>query len=185
MPILKIVFWMRSGTHDEAINMSGTAALFPLPPSPQNLPLFRLMGPTQTEALLVRNCCGRIAFTLGGRVQMLPINYVYVNGWIYGRTAAAAYLPRNVPVAFEVDERNNAFEWRSVVIQGRLELVESKNPENASGGWTRLMSTLRALFAPSGDEAAAVLFRDQLFCIRVTDMSGRASLPDKTRSYAS
>jgi nitroimidazol reductase NimA-like FMN-containing flavoprotein (pyridoxamine 5'-phosphate oxidase superfamily) len=165
--------------------MSAIAPLFPLPPSPQNLPLFRALGPSQTEALLARNSSGTIAFTLGGRVQMLPTNYLYVNGWIYGRTADAAYLPRNAPVAFEVEERNNSSGWRSVLVQGQLDMVESDNPAKASGGWGRIFSALRRFLAPPGDEEPSVFFRDQIFCIRAAQISGRASLPDKTMSCAS
>jgi nitroimidazol reductase NimA-like FMN-containing flavoprotein (pyridoxamine 5'-phosphate oxidase superfamily) len=165
--------------------MSAIAALFPLPASPQNLPLFRTLGAPQSEALLARNASGRIAFTLDGRVQMLPVNYVYVNGWIYGRTASAAYLPRNAPVAFEVEERNSPSEWRSVVIQGQLEMVECKTPAKTSRGWRRVLSTLRKSFAPRRDEAPTVLFRDQVFCIPEASMSGRASLPNRILSHAS
>lgn len=165
--------------------MSAIAALFPLPACPQNLPLFKVLGLPQSEALLARNTSGRIAFTLGGRVQMLPINYVYVNGWIYGRTAAAAYLPRNAPVAFEVEERNSPSEWRSVVVQGQLEMVERERPAETSRVWRRVSSTLRKFFAPGGDEAPTVLFRDQIFCIQATSISGRASLPNRILFYAS
>jgi nitroimidazol reductase NimA-like FMN-containing flavoprotein (pyridoxamine 5'-phosphate oxidase superfamily) len=146
----------------EDTKMSAITPLFPLPASPQNLPLFRALGPAQIEALLFRNSCGRIAFALGGRVQMLPANYVYVNGWIYGRTADAACLPKNAPVGFEVEERDNLSGWRSVLVQGQLDMVESESPEKPT-----------------------VFFRDQLFCIRAAHVSGRGSLPEKTMSCAS
>jgi len=165
--------------------MSAISPLFPLPASPQNLPLFRATGSSQIEALLARNSSGTIAFTLGSRVQMLPTNYVYVNGWIYGRTADAAYLPRNAPVAFEVEERSNLFGWRSVLIQGQLDMVQSEDPAKASGGWKRLLSGLRRFLTPPGDEESSVFFRDQIFCIRAAQISGRASLPDKTLASAS
>ena len=154
--------------------MSAIAPLFPLPASPQNLPLFRALRPAQIEALLFHNSSGRIAFTLGGRVQMLPVNYVYVNGWIYGRTAEASYLPKNAPVAFEVEEHNDLSGWRSVVIQGQLDMVQAESPATASGGWRRLSSALRQFFAPRGDEEPTVFFRDQLFCIRAAQVSGRS-----------
>jgi len=165
--------------------MSAISPLFPLPASPQNLPLFRAMGPSQTEALLARNSSGTIAFTLGGRIQMLPTNYVYVNGWIYGRTADATFLPRNAPVAFEVEEHNDLFGWRSVLIQGQLDMVESESPAKVSGGWGRWLSGLQRFLTPPGDEEPTVFFHDQIFCIRAAQISGRASLPNKTMSCAS
>lgn len=143
--------------------MTRISDLFPLPPSPQNLPVFKTLRKNQSETTLVRNGVGRIAFVVDGRVQMLPVNYVFLNGWIYGRTAAAAYLPGNAPVVFEVEERNDGCEWRTVVVQGQLDMVETGSP----------------------DDRSAVLFRDQLFCIRAREISGRASLPAEGRFFAS
>jgi len=139
--------------------MTKTSDLFPLPASPQNLPLFRTLGSSQNEATLVRNGVGKIAFVVDGRIQILPINYVFLNGWIYGRTAAPAYLPSRARVTFEVEERTETREWRSVVVHGRLDLVESGNTDEKSGP----------------------LFHDQLFCIRALEISGRASLPVEGR----
>lgn len=142
--------------------MTKTSDLFPMPASPQNLPVFRTLGSNQSEAILVRNGVGRIAFVVDGYIQMLPINYVFLNGWIYGRTAAPAYLPSRAPVAFEVEERIENREWRSVVVNGQLDMVESSNTDGKSGP----------------------LFHDQLFCIRALKISGRASLPVESRFFA-
>ena len=143
--------------------MTRTSDLFPLPASPQNLPVFRALGRSQSETILVRNDVGRIAFVVDGRVQLLPINYVFLNGWIYGRTAAPAYLPSNSPVTFEVEERTERSGWSSVLVRGHLDMVES--------GKT--------------DEKSAPLFRDQLFCLRAREIAGRASLPVESRFFAS
>lgn len=161
-----------------------TADLFPLPPSPQNLPLFKTLRPSQTEAVLVRNKIGRIAFALDGRVQLLPINYVYLNGWIYGRTAARGYLPRNAPVTFQVDECTAALEWSSVIVHGRLDLVESESA-TTRGVYRQALSRIRRLVRPAVTDAPSVLFRDQLFGIQAMEIHGRASLPVAGRFFAS
>src|SRR6266581_7770313 len=145
------------------------ADLFPLPAPPQNLPLFKTLTPAQNQAVLVRNSVGRIAFALNGRVQLLPINYVYLNRWIYGRTAAAAYLPSNAAVAFQVDEGGGAHEWRNVVVQGQLDLVESERTEPTSGIYRRVLSRIRRLVRPTA-ETPSVLFRDQLFAIQAIEI---------------
>ncbi|HEY3134105.1 MAG TPA: pyridoxamine 5'-phosphate oxidase family protein [Gemmatimonadaceae bacterium] len=171
----------------QPLQKEGTTSpnLFPLPASPQNLPLFKTLRPSQSEAVLVRNDVGRIAFALDGRVQLLPINYVYLNGWIYGRTAAAAYLPRNAPVAFQVDEYNEAPEWRSVVVHGQLDLVESESAEPARPFVRRALSRIRRLVRPAASETPSVLFRDQLFGIQAIEIAGSASLPVEGRFFAS
>ena len=159
--------------------------LFPLPASPQNLPLFKTLRSFQSEDVLVRNNVGRIGFALDGRVQLVPINYVFLNGWIYGRTAAPTYLPRNAPVTFQVDEHNGTPEWRSVVVQGQLDLVESERAESALSIFQRLLSSARSLVRPVVAETPSVLFRDQLFAIQAIEISGRASLPIEGRFFAS
>lgn len=143
--------------------MTRTSDLFPLPGSPQNLPVFKPLAPSQSEAILVRNDVARIAFVVDGRVQLLPIKYVFLNGWIYGRTAAPDYLPRNAPVTFEVEERAEKPDWQSVVVRGQLDMVESGD----------------------ADEKSAPLFHDQLFCFRALEISGRGSLPAEGRFFAS
>jgi len=143
--------------------MTRTSDLFPLPGSPQNLPVFKALAPAQSETILVRNDVGRIAFVVDGRVELLPIKYVFLNGWIYGRTAAPDYLPRNAPVTFEVEERADKPDWQSVVVRGQLDMVESGD----------------------ADEKSAPLFHDQLFCFRALEISGRGSLPAEGRFFAS
>lgn len=150
--------------------------LFPLPASPHNLPLFKMLKRSESEAILLRNAIGRVAFPLNGQVELLSINYVYANGWIHGRTATATYLPGNAPVTFEVEDRSEGG-WRSVVVHGQLDLVESDNSSEAGGILGKALSRIRQLVESAIDERPSSLLRDQLFCIRVTEISGRASLP--------
>ena len=39
------------------------------------------------EAILARHTVGRLAFTLHNRVDIEPLHYVFLDGWIYGRTS--------------------------------------------------------------------------------------------------
>ncbi|HEV2131694.1 MAG TPA: pyridoxamine 5'-phosphate oxidase family protein, partial [Longimicrobiaceae bacterium] len=75
-------------------------------------PEFRTLTREEIAAVLRRNHVGRIAFSWRDRVDIQPIHYVFVGGWIYGRTTPGAKLTavsHNRWVAFEVDEIEEMF----------------------------------------------------------------------------
>lgn len=89
-------------------------------------PVFRELGREESEQLLLRNHVGRIAFAFHDRVDIEPIHYVFHGGWIYGRTSPGTKLTtiaHNRWVAFEVDEVQGLFDWRSVVVKGAFYLT--------------------------------------------------------------
>lgn len=133
--------------------------------------------------MLVRNSVGSIAFARGGRVEIIPIHYVYLNGWIHGRTASPSDLPSNASVAFQVDEHRGSDHWRTVVVPGRLDLVDSV--EQPRGLYRRVASFVRDLVRRTPLEAAPVLLRDLSFAVRPIQISGRVSLPRDWKELAS
>jgi len=160
-------------------------ALFLMPDSPEDLPLFRAMKTAESAEVLARNSVGRIAFAAEGRVEMLPVHYNYVNGWIYGRTAAPACLPAGVPVAFQIEERTPSREWRSVVVQGRLDLVESDGAAPTASFALRAGALIRRMVGHVPTDPPPVAFRDQLFAVHAVEVCGRISLPLRSRSRVS
>jgi hypothetical protein len=95
-------------------------------------PHFRALTRTECEELLGRNNVGRIAFSFHDRVDIEPLHYVYADGWIYGRTSAGtkiATLEHHRWVAFEVDEHQGLFDWRSVVVKGAFYELEADGNE--------------------------------------------------------
>jgi nitroimidazol reductase NimA-like FMN-containing flavoprotein (pyridoxamine 5'-phosphate oxidase superfamily) len=132
------------------------------------------------EAILARNSVGRIAFALQDRVSVVPVHYVYEDGWIYGRTATGGKLReilRNRRIAFEVDEHSNLFEWRSVVVRGPLYLIEPGILPADRRTYAKAVSLIRRLAPTALTESDPVPFRDQLFRIRAVEISGRSSEP--------
>src|SRR6185436_9056677 len=98
--------------------MLAAMAAFPVPDSPQDLPLFRTLPLPECAEVLGRNSVGRIAFSLHDDVSIVPVHYVYTDGWVYGRTASPGRLRDivgNRRIAFEVDEHNEPMQCRSVV----------------------------------------------------------------------
>ena len=80
----------------------------------------------EIDAILERNHIGRIAFTANDRVDIEPIHYVHKYGWLYGRTSKGRKLDAMMShpnVAFQVDEVEGVFDWRSVVVRGTVECL--------------------------------------------------------------
>lgn len=157
--------------------MTDNAAVQSSPRAGEDTPLLSVLGTSEDlEAILARNSVGRIAFALQDRASVVPVHYVYEDGWIYGRTAAGGKLReilRNRRIAFEVDEHTQLFDWRSVVVRGPLYLIE---PSDRST-YLKAVSLIRRLVPSALTDSDPVPFRNQLFRIRAVEISGRSSEP--------
>lgn len=148
------------------------------PDTAADAPLFTVLGKKACEAILARNDVGRVAFTLHDRVSIVPIHYVYSSGWIYGRTSIAGKLHeilRNRRIAFEVDEHSELFDWRSVVVRGPLYLIEPGTSPSDRRVHAKAVSLIRRLVPSALTDSDPSPFRNQLFRIRVAEISGRAA----------
>lgn len=161
--------------------MMDNAAVLKSSPVGDDAPLFTMLGGfKECEEILARNNVGRVAFALQDRVSIVPVHYVYTGGWIYGRTAAGGKLReilRNRRIAFEVDEHTQLFEWRSVVVRGPLYLIEPGTTAAEGSAHATAVSLIRRLVPSALTSSDPVPFRDQLFRIRVVEISGRTSEP--------
>src|ERR1700761_8768612 len=86
-------------------------------------PAFFELPRDESIALLGRNFAGRLAFTFRDRVDIEPISYVHDGEWLYARTSLGTKLDtvRHHPwVAFEVDEVAGRYDWKSVVVRGKI-----------------------------------------------------------------
>lgn len=165
--------------------MIDNAAVLNPPPAVDDAPILAWLDRfEECEEILARNNVGRIAFALQDRVSVVPVHYVYDNGWIYGRTAAGGKLRellRNRRIAFEVDEHSQLFEWRSVVVRGPLYLIEPGTLPSDQRTYAKAVSLIRLLLPTALTESDPVPFRDQLFRIRAVEISGRSSEPSGGR----
>src|SRR3974390_2270271 len=100
------------------------------------------MGSTRLEVLSNEECqrllegavVGRVGVTVSAIPEILPVNYVMVDGDVVFRTGAGTKLygaTRNAPIAFEVDESDpvSLSGW-SVLVVGFSE--EVTDPEDAA-----------------------------------------------------
>lgn len=141
-------------------------------------PRIREMRLASCHALLRRGVVGRLAFSFHDRVDITPIHYIFSDGWLFARTSHGAKMTtiQHVPwVAFEVDEVEGVFDWRSVVVHGSVYLVEPGETPSGRETYERTIARLRELlpsmFAP--DDPAP--HRTVLFRIHVDRMTGRSA----------
>jgi nitroimidazol reductase NimA-like FMN-containing flavoprotein (pyridoxamine 5'-phosphate oxidase superfamily) len=142
------------------------------------LPVIRKLTREECEAVLARNNIGRIAFSYRDKVDIEPLSYVFMNGWIYGRTSLGSklrVLAHNRWVAFETDELRSMFDWQSVIVKGALYRLDSKGTQTeAYETAVTLLRTLMPLALSQGDPTPD---RTELFRIHADRVTGRAATP--------
>lgn len=144
-------------------------------------PSFRELSRAECDELLTRNHVGRVAFTFHDRVDLEPVHYVYAEGWLHGRTAPGAKIAvlRHHPwVAFEVDEVEGLFDWRSVVVHGSVYLPEADGSPADREAYASTLAHIRDLSPTAltiGDPAPERLLP---FRIHVDGITGRAASTD-------
>ena len=154
----------------------------PILESERPTPLIEVLSVPQSEDILARNRVGRLAFSFRGRVNVVPVHFVYEKGWVYGRTAPGGKLLqilRNRRVAFEVDEHAALFDWRSVVVHGSFYIIEH-DEENAAV-FDHAVGLLRDLLPATLTNSDPVPFRSHLFRINAAEITGRAASPNGGR----
>lgn len=144
--------------------------------SPVRAPRFRELTPEQSTTILARHHVGRIAYAFHDRVGIEPIHYVYDKGFLYGRTShgskltAIAHQPR---VAFEVDEVEGLFDWRSVEVTGTFYQAAEDGSATERAAWRHAIELLSRLVPGTMSESDPVAFRTVVFRIHVDEITGR------------
>jgi uncharacterized protein len=130
--------------------------------------------------MLSRHNVGRIAYASGPRVDIEPINYVYVDGWIYCRTSRGtkvAVIQHHQWVAFEVDEVDGLFDWRSVVVHGGAYFLDSDSPAVDHHSFAHGVELLSALVPGTRTGHDPTPFRLLIMRIHLDEVTGRAATP--------
>lgn len=149
--------------------------------STRSAPRIRDLSRAECDAILARNHVGRIAYAHGNRVDIEPIHYVFHEGWLYGRTSHGAKLEATGytwwPVAFEVDEVEELFRWRSVVVHGGFYTIPEDGVEGGHEEWERAVERMRTLIPETFTPDDPVAFRRVLFRVAVQEVAGREAVP--------
>lgn len=141
-------------------------------------PTFRELSREECIALLDRHQVGRLAFTQRERLDIEPIHYVHLDGWLYGRTQPGTKLEvllHNRWVAFEVDEVNALFDWRSVVVRGGLYLLRAEGSDTERERYAQGVAAVRRLIPAAFTPDDPTPERAILFRIHVDELNGRAA----------
>jgi nitroimidazol reductase NimA-like FMN-containing flavoprotein (pyridoxamine 5'-phosphate oxidase superfamily) len=151
-------------------------------------PRIRRLDAEQCKEILARNHVGRIAYAWKNHVDIQPLHYVYDGQWLYGRTSPGTKLDVTGdqwwPVAFEVDEVQGIFEWRSVVVHGGFYAIDEDGPEWEETAFNKGVDLLRELIPETFTPGDPVPFRTVLFRIAVQEMTGREATPGAAATAA-
>jgi uncharacterized protein len=127
---------------------------------------------------LERNHVGRIAFAFHDRIDLEPVHYVFAGGWLHGRTTQGTKLAtlRHHPwVAFEADEIEGLFDWRSVIVHGSVHIPDADRSTEDHKAFLDTLEHVRELVPNALDEGDPAPGRTVLFRIHVDTITGRAA----------
>ena len=151
-------------------------------------PRIRSLSREECERILARNHVGRLAYARGNSVDIEPLHYVMEGAWLYGRTSPGNKLEVTGeqwwPVAFEVDEVEGLFQWRSVVVHGGFYAIDEEGPEWEQSVHARGVKLLRELIPETFTPNDPVAFRTVLFRIAVQEVTGREAEPGEADARA-
>lgn len=148
-------------------------------------PQFLVLAPKECAAVLERNHTGRIAFLREGRVDIEPVGYVARGNWIFVRSAYGAKLEafaHNPYVAFEVDEVDGPFDWRSVVAQGTIYMLPADGAPIEQKEFERAVKALRTIMPHALTQSDPVPERVFVYGLHVDRLSGRMAQQAAKRS---
>jgi nitroimidazol reductase NimA-like FMN-containing flavoprotein (pyridoxamine 5'-phosphate oxidase superfamily) len=135
--------------------------------------VFAELTDAECRELLARHHVGRIAYQMREYINIAPIGYVYHGEWLACRTqegTKVSVLRHSPYVAFEVDEVEGPFDWKSVVIQGSY--YEEDLPNE---GREETLAALRAASPQIFTDDDPTPFRDVLFRIHIRELTGRSA----------
>lgn len=146
-------------------------------------PVFRELSRAECDEMLARNNVGRVAFSFHDRVDIEPVNYVYSDGWLHGRTSPGTKLStlKHSPwVAFEIDEVKGLLDWQSVVVHGAVYIPDPEGSPRDRAVYETSLTLLRQLIPQAMERDDPTPWRDVVVRLHLDEVTGRAS---STRSH--
>lgn len=152
------------------------------PSDPTPTPVFDELDVAHCHVILDRNRVGRIAYSFNNQLDIAPVHFVRRGPWLYGRTAPGTKLTTlaHAPwVAFEVDEIEGLFDWRSVIVHGAFYRLTPGGTTYDVAAWETGVDAMRELIPEAFKRTDPVPFRMVMFRISMDRVSGRSATPRK------
>jgi nitroimidazol reductase NimA-like FMN-containing flavoprotein (pyridoxamine 5'-phosphate oxidase superfamily) len=140
--------------------------------------MFHELSRDESQEILARNHFGRIAYTFHDRVGIEPIGYVFAHDRLYLRTQHGSKLEtlaHHPWVAFEIDEIEGAFDWRSVIVHGTVKQLMPDGSEADQQTYEHALTLLRQFVPGTLEEGDPVPFRTVVLALYLTDVTGRSA----------
>lgn len=115
------------------------------------------MSSEDIDRLLDHELVGRLGCHAEGTVYVVPINYVYEEGHIYGQTIEGMkirFMRQNPSVCFEIDCYEGLFDWKSVIAWGSFRELSG---DEASRARDLLLQKLRRWATVHGETTHSIL----------------------------
>jgi nitroimidazol reductase NimA-like FMN-containing flavoprotein (pyridoxamine 5'-phosphate oxidase superfamily) len=141
-------------------------------------PEFFELSAGEAAELLDRNHVGRLAFTFHDRVDIEPISYVRDDRYVYARTSPGTKLTtvKHHPwVAFQVDEVEGRYDWKSVTVRGTLYFLAPAGSDRDREAYDRGLELLRSVESEVLTSGDAAPHRTQLFRVFADEITGRGA----------
>jgi nitroimidazol reductase NimA-like FMN-containing flavoprotein (pyridoxamine 5'-phosphate oxidase superfamily) len=152
---------------------------------PSTTPVFRPLSAADALRVLRRNHVGRLAYALHDRVEVQPIHYVMDGRWLYLRTSPGLktqVLERNRWMAFQTDEVESAFSWRSVIVRGTAYMLSPEAGPDLARRYLRAVRRIRSVMPGALSEDDPVAFRTVIIGVHIDEISGREAVERPARA---
>lgn len=128
--------------------------------------------------LLERQIIGRLGCHVDGETYVVPINYVYLDNAVYAHSGMGKKIEmmrKNPEVCFQVDEVEDTFRWKSVVLWGTYEELEDEERQQALMSIIHRIMPLRDKPSLPASHGVDDELRDNIvvYRINITEGTGR------------
>lgn len=138
----------------------------------------------ETIEFLESKFIGRLGCHLNGETYIVPVNYVYQNNAVYAHSGDGKkieMLRANPRVCFQVDEIENMFKWKSVILWGTFEELKGQERQQVMQGLILRIMPATDNIARDPSHAISPKYQDSLIVYRINiqEATGRFESHDE------
>jgi nitroimidazol reductase NimA-like FMN-containing flavoprotein (pyridoxamine 5'-phosphate oxidase superfamily) len=142
------------------------------------MPRFVELSEAGCRKVLKRNHVGRLAYMNGRMVDIEPLSYVMAGDWLFARSAPGtklSALARKPYAAFEVDEEDGPFDWRSVVAHGTVYRMTTGGSPRQEREYQRAVRAIQRVMPRAFTKDDPVPSREIVYGFRIHQLDGRVA----------